>query len=201
VHQKGGSVENGKISPIPEKKRIGRAKRTACLEGNQAYSGGNWPVNMAAENSKRRRSARVQKLKKIIIISAPDLIEHFYADAERRLVHEEEKRRRNIGERTLQPRQMRPDIAMALAGYRYIDANKGCIIESRPEMHRPRRACPVTNFGKLGSHHRLIITVTRQEIGREIQRIQAFRNLAIALLPSVVHQITGQDKRIRPESL
>ncbi|MBE1509223.1 hypothetical protein H4W29_006468 [Rhizobium viscosum] len=158
-------------------------------------------MNMATENSKWRRSPPVQKLKKRLAISAPDLIEHFYADAERRLMHEEEKRRRNIGERTLQPRQMRPDIAMALAGYRYIDANKGRIIESRLEMHRPRRASPPANFGKLGSHHRLIIAVARQEIGGKIQRMQAFRNLAIALLPSVVHQVAGQDKHIRPESL
>ncbi|MDR6666414.1 hypothetical protein J2X71_002672 [Rhizobium sp. 1399] len=158
-------------------------------------------MNMAAENSKRRRSPRVQKLKKRIIISAPDLIEHFYADAERRLMHEEEKRCRNIGERALQPRQMRPDIAMALAGYRYIDANNGRVIESRLEMHRPRRVCPVANFGKLGSHHRLIIAVTWQDISGKIQHMQAFRNLTIALLPSVIHQVAGQNKRIRPESL
>ena len=67
-------------------------------------------------------------------------------------MHEEEKRRRDIGERALQPLQMRPDIAVALAGYRYIDANKGRVIESSLEMHRPRRASPLANFGKLGSH-------------------------------------------------
>ena len=43
------------------------------------------------------------------------------------------------------------------------------------------------------------LSVARQQVDRAVQRPQAFGDQAIALPPSVVHQISGDNKRIRAE--
>lgn len=99
VHQKGGGVENGKITPISQQQRIGRTKRTACLKGDRSRSAENGPVNMAAENAKWWTFHRFQKLKKCVTAPASELIQHLYADLERWLMHKDENGCPRIGKR------------------------------------------------------------------------------------------------------
>jgi hypothetical protein len=66
-------------------------------------------------------------------------------------------------------------------------------------MHRSCRIDPRADSDKFGAHQLHIVTVARQQMDGAVQRPQVFGNKAIAVPPSVVYQISGDNKHIRAE--
>lgn len=125
MHEEGRSVDHRKIRTAFQQKRIGRAEGAAGLDRDRSQPTKCGSVDMAAENRQRQSVHRLERTEKRTAVPASDLVQRLDANPEWRLMHEQKGGCRHVGKRAHQSWQMRPDVAVALAGDGHIDTEEG----------------------------------------------------------------------------